>query len=196
MASTEAISSSEANSPRLASTKPSCTPATHFSCQASERPRESASSIICPRVKDDRALVVGVFLRKTALDELPQMLNILRGDMSFVGPRPLRTVQVYGWLQEIPQWAVRHQVRPGLSGLAQVVGSYYYSPLQKLRYDRIYIRHISLAFDLKLLFLAFMVVFYLRWHADWDGHIPRRWLRWGTRPSVRLEARPAEVAAE
>ena len=112
------------------------------------------------------------------------------------GPRPLRTVQVYDWLQEIPQWAGRHQVRPGLSGLAQVVGSYYYPALQKLRYDRIYIRHISLAFDLKLLFLAFMVVFYLRWHADWDGHIPRRWLRWGTRPSVRLEARPAEVAAE
>ncbi|MFN8498470.1 MAG: sugar transferase [Anaerolineae bacterium] len=152
-----------------------------FKFRSMIRNAEAETGPIPARVKDDRALVVGVFLRKTALDELPQMLNILRGDMSFVGPRPLRTVQVYGWLQEIPQWAVRHQVRPGLSGLAQVVGSYYYSPLQKLRYDRIYIRHISLAFDLKLLFLAFMVVFYLRWRPDWDGHIPRKWLRWGAR---------------
>ena len=123
---------------------------------------------------------VGRILRRTRIDELPQLFNILRGDMSFVGPRPHRTVQIHGWLKEIPQWAVRHQVRPGLSGLAQVVGSYYYTPLQKLRYDRVYIRHISLALDVKLLLLAFLVVFWLRWQPDWDGHIPRRWLRWGS----------------
>ncbi|MFN8471780.1 MAG: sugar transferase [Anaerolineae bacterium] len=150
-----------------------------FKFRSMIRNAEAETGPIPARVKDERALVVGVFLRKTALDELPQMLNILRGDMSFVGPRPLRTVQVYGWLQEIPQWAVRHRVRPGLSGLAQVVGSYYYSPLQKLRYDRIYINHISLAFDLKLVALAFLVVFYMRWRPDWDGHIPRKWLKWG-----------------
>ncbi len=164
-----------------------------FKFRSMIRNAEAETGPIPARVKDDRALVVGVFLRKTALDELPQMLNILRGDMSFVGPRPLRTVQVYGWLQEIPQWAVRHQVRPGLSGLAQVVGSYYYSPLQKLRYDRIYIRHISLAFDLKLLFLAFMVVFYLRWQPDWDGHIPRKWLRWGTRSESQQAPRTLQA---
>ena len=153
-----------------------------FKFRSMIRNAEAETGPIPARVKDERALLVGRFFRKTALDELPQLFNILRGDMSIVGPRPLRTVQVYGWLQEIPQWAVRHRVRPGLSGLAQVVGSYYYSPLQKLRYDRIYIQHISLALDIKLLLLAFLVVFWLRWQPAWDGHIPRAWLRWGSRP--------------
>ncbi len=151
-----------------------------FKFRSMIRNAEAETGPIPARVKDPRALLVGRFLRKTALDELPQLLNILRGDMSFVGPRPHRTVQIHGWLKEIPQWAERHQVRPGLSGLAQVVGSYYYTPLQKLRYDRVYIRHISLALDIKLLLRAFRVVFWLRWQPDWDGHSPRTWLRWGS----------------
>jgi len=126
--------------------------------------------------EDMRALRFGRILRKTALDELPQLLNILRGDMSFVGPRPQRTVLVYEYLQTMPEFAERHRVLPGLAGLAQVAGHYYISPRQKLRYDRIYARHASLGFDLKLIYLAFALVFYLRWKPGGADRIPRHWL--------------------
>lgn len=126
--------------------------------------------------EDSRVLRVGHFLRKTALDELPQLINILRGEMSFVGPRPQRTVLVHAYLQTMPEYAERHRVLPGLSGLAQVVGSYYLTPRQKLRLDRLYARHAGFGFDLKLIALAFGVVFYLRWRKDWNGRLPRSWL--------------------
>lgn len=136
---------------------------------------------ILARENDARVLLLGRFLRKTALDELPQLINILVGDMSFVGPRPQRTVLVQGYLERMPEFAQRHAIRPGLAGLAQLVGSYHITPRQKLRFDRVYARHASLAFDLKLLLLSFLLVFWLRWRKDWDGRIPRRWLRWGRR---------------
>jgi lipopolysaccharide/colanic/teichoic acid biosynthesis glycosyltransferase len=126
--------------------------------------------------KDDkRLLFIGKFLRKMALDELPQVINILRGEMSFVGPRPQRTFLVNNYIKDLPQYALRHRVRPGLAGLAQVVGHYYVTPLQKLRYDRIYVRHISLRFDLKILLWAFLIVFWFRWQKDWNGCLPA-WL--------------------
>jgi lipopolysaccharide/colanic/teichoic acid biosynthesis glycosyltransferase len=128
------------------------------------------------RESDSRVLRSGKFLRKTALDELPQLFNIFKGEMSFVGPRPQRTVLVYLYLRDLPGFAERHAVLPGLAGLAQVAGNYFATPLQKLRYDRIYARHASLGFDLKLLAIAFALVFWLRWRKDWDGKIPRSWL--------------------
>jgi len=128
---------------------------------------------------DERILMIGRVLRKSALDELPQLLNILKDEMSFVGPRPQRTVLVHGYLGKMPQYAQRHQVLPGLSGLAQVAGDYYLTPLQKLRFDRLYIRHASLGMDIKLLLLAFLVTFWYRWQPGWDGRLPRRLLRWG-----------------
>jgi lipopolysaccharide/colanic/teichoic acid biosynthesis glycosyltransferase len=97
--------------------------------------------------------------------------------MSFVGPRPQRTVLVSEYVREMPEYAERHVVPPGLAGLAQVAGSYYISPRQKLRFDRLYVRHASLGFDLRLLAVAFLVVFYLRWRPRWNGRLPRRWLR-------------------
>lgn len=127
---------------------------------------------------DERTLRVGRFLRKTALDELPQLLNILRGEMSFVGPRPQRTVLVREYLDEMPEYAERHRVLPGLSGLAQVAGDYYLTPRQKLRFDRLYIQHANLGYDVKLLFLAFLITFWFRWQKDWDGRLPRNWLRY------------------
>jgi lipopolysaccharide/colanic/teichoic acid biosynthesis glycosyltransferase len=142
---------------------------------------ESVTGPILARRDDSRTLSIGRFLRKTALDELPQLFNILLGQMSFVGPRPQRTVLVYEYLQEIPEFAERHRVLPGLSGLAQVVGNYYSTPRQKLRFDRIYAQHASLGFDLKLLVLAFLIVFWLRWRPDWDGRIPRSWMRFGVK---------------
>lgn len=129
--------------------------------------------------KDERVLGMGYLLRKTALDELPQLINILKGEMSFVGPRPQRTVLVLGYLQAMPEYAKRHRVLPGLAGLAQVAGDYYLTPRQKLRFDRLYIQYTSLGFDLKLIFLAFMIAFWYRWQRDWDGRLPRRLLRLG-----------------
>ena len=128
---------------------------------------------------DKRVLLIGRFLRKTALDELPQLINILRGEMSFVGPRPQRTVLVHGYLKKLPQYTERHRVRPGISGLAQVFGHYYVTPPQKLRYDRIYVRHVSIGLDLKLLMLAFIIVFWLRWKKERDDKILRVLLRIG-----------------
>jgi lipopolysaccharide/colanic/teichoic acid biosynthesis glycosyltransferase len=144
------------------------------------RGAEDATGPVLASEKDERVLGMGYLLRKTALDELPQLLNILVGEMSFVGPRPQRTVLVQGYLRDLPAYAQRHLVLPGLAGLAQVAGDYYLTPLQKLRFDRLYIRYTSLGFDLKLIFLAFLLTFWYRWQKDWDGRLPRRLLRIGS----------------
>lgn len=140
------------------------------------RNAEDQTGPIPAREKDARILRSGRFLRKTALDELPQLANILRGEMSFVGPRPLRTVVVLEYLQRLPEFADRHQVQPGLAGLAQVVGDYYVPLRSRLRLDRLYVRHAGLLFDMQLLVLAVLIVFWYRWKKNWDGHLPRRWL--------------------
>jgi lipopolysaccharide/colanic/teichoic acid biosynthesis glycosyltransferase len=115
------------------------------------------------------------------------LINILLGQMSFVGPRPQRTVLVLEYLERMPEYAERHRVLPGIAGLAQVAGDYYLTPRQKLRFDRLYIRHISLGFDLKLLGLAFWIAFWMRWQKNWDGRIPRNLIRWGSKayPGLR-----------
>jgi len=147
-----------------------------FKLRTMVRGAEVKTGPVLAAEEDKRALRFGRILRKTALDELPQLVNILRGDMSFVGPRPQRTVLVYEYMQTMPEFAERHRVLPGLAGLAQVAGHYYITPRQKLRYDRIYARHASLGFDLKLIFLAFLLVFYLRWTPGGAERIPRKWL--------------------
>jgi lipopolysaccharide/colanic/teichoic acid biosynthesis glycosyltransferase len=136
---------------------------------------------VLSREGDDRVLLVGRLLRKTALDELPQVINILKGEMSFVGPRPQRTVLVHDYLVAMPEYAERHRVLPGLSGLAQVAGDYYLTPRQKLRFDRLYIHNLSLGNDIKLLFLACLITFWFRWRKDWTGRLPRRLLKLGVR---------------
>lgn len=139
---------------------------------------EADTGPIASNQQDQRVHLIGHLLRKTALDELPQLLNILGGEMSFVGPRPLRTVVEVEYLREIPGYAARYDVLPGLSGLAQIAGDYYLPSRDKLRYERIYAEHVSLGFDIKLILLAFMLVFWLRWKKDWDGRVPRAWIRW------------------
>ncbi len=138
---------------------------------------QETGPVLSTGYEDERALRVGRFLRKTALDELPQLINILKGEMSFVGPRPQRTVLVRGYLERIPEYAERHRVLPGLAGLAQVAGDYYLTPRQKLRYDRLYIRHQSVGYDIQLILLAFAIAFWFRWQKDWNGRLPRRWFR-------------------
>ncbi len=137
------------------------------------RQAENGTGPVASHEGDARILLFGRFLRRTALDELPQLLNILVGEMSFVGPRPQRTVLVHGYLQTMPEYAQRHTVLPGLAGLAQVAGDYYLTPRQKLRFDRLYIRYCSLGYDLKLLVLAFLITFYFRWIPGWRGRLPR-----------------------
>ncbi len=153
-----------------------------FKFRTMVRGAEETTGPVLARESDERVLAFGAVLRKTALDELPQMINILRGEMSFVGPRPQRTVLVLNYLDKIPAYAERHRVLPGLAGLAQVAGDYYLTPRQKLRYDRLYIRYASLGFDLKLIFLAFLLAFWYRWKKDWDGRLPRKLFRWGSIP--------------
>ncbi|MGD2156744.1 MAG: sugar transferase, partial [Anaerolineales bacterium] len=151
-----------------------------FKFRTMVRGAERSTGPILAREDDIRALWFGRFLRKTALDELPQLVNILRGEMSFVGPRPQRTILVNEYLKQMPEFAERHRVLPGLSGLAQVAGDYYLTPRQKLRYDSLYTRHSSLGFDIKLILIAFLIVFWLRWRKDWNGRLPRGWLRFGS----------------
>ncbi len=141
---------------------------------------EENTGPVMAQEKDSRTLLCGRLLRKTALDELPQLVNILVGDMSVVGPRPQRTVLVHAYLQEMPEYAERHQVSPGLAGLAQVAGSYYLTPRQKLRFDRLYIQHMSLGYDLRLLLSAFLITFWYRWRKGWQGRLPRKLLHPGS----------------
>jgi len=110
--------------------------------------------------KDDpRVTKVGRFIRKTRIDELPQLINILKGDMSIVGPRPERPILTYKFNEEIPGFVNRLQVKPGLTGWAQVTGGYELSPKEKLEKDMYYIENQSLWLDLKIIFKTIFVVF-------------------------------------
>jgi lipopolysaccharide/colanic/teichoic acid biosynthesis glycosyltransferase len=107
---------------------------------------------------DPRTTRVGKVLRPLHLDEMPQLLNILMGDMSLVGPRPERPELVRRFLQEAPGFSSRLKVLPGLTGLAQVRGRYDLPPSDKLRYDNLYIRRLGPILDLKLLAITLFVV--------------------------------------
>ena len=112
---------------------------------------------------DDRITGVGRFIRKTRLDELPQIWNVLRGDMSFVGPRPERPFFVAELSKAIPFYQQRHAVKPGLTGWAQVkyrYGSSLEDAMEKLRYDLYYIKHLSIFFDLTIVFDTVKVVLF------------------------------------
>jgi sugar transferase (PEP-CTERM system associated) len=112
---------------------------------------------------DDRVTRIGRFLRKTRLDELPQLWNVIRGDMSFVGPRPERPFFVEQLSQQIPFYQQRHAVKPGLTGWAQVkyrYGSSLEDAMEKLRYDLYYIKHLSVFFDLTIVFDTVKVVLF------------------------------------
>lgn len=104
---------------------------------------------------DPRVTRVGKFIRKTSIDELPQLFNILKGDMSLVGPRPERPFFVEKFREEIPRYMVKHQVRPGLTGWAQINGYRGDTSIRKrIEYDLYYIENWTLGFDIKILFLT------------------------------------------
>ena len=108
---------------------------------------------------DDRITPVGHFIRKTRIDELPQFFNILKGDMSFVGPRPERPEIVAEYEKEFPEFDLRMKVKAGLTGYAQVYGKYNTTAYDKLKLDLIYVQKYSLLMDLRLIFMTLKVIF-------------------------------------
>jgi lipopolysaccharide/colanic/teichoic acid biosynthesis glycosyltransferase len=102
---------------------------------------------------------VGKVIRATRIDELPQLINILKNDMSFVGPRPERVEHVAEYSKELPEFTYRLRVKGGLTGYAQILGKYNTSAYDKLRLDLMYIENQSLFLDLKILMLTFKTVF-------------------------------------
>lgn len=133
---------------------------------------EAASGPVQAVAEDPRVTRIGRVLRATAMDELPQLLNIFLGDMSFVGPRALRPNEreVNGGagpvpLAEVPGYMARHAVRPGLTGLAQVFLPGEAPRRKKFRYDLLYIRRRSFAFDLRLIALSFWITFRGKWES-------------------------------
>ena len=108
---------------------------------------------------DDRVTPVGRVIRNIHFDELPQIFNILKGDMSLVGPRPERPEIAAQYKREIPEFDYRLKVKAGLTGFAQVYGKYNTTPYDKLKLDLTYIENYSILLDFKLLFLTFKILF-------------------------------------
>lgn len=132
-------------------------------------PREGEDWPVLDLEKDPRLTRVGNLLRATALDELPQLLNILKGDMSFVGPRPLPLKMedgersYYEKIEEVPGYQLRTRVRPGLTGIAQIYAPKDVGRRSKFRYDNLYIKRMSFWLDLKLIFLSLWITLKGRW---------------------------------
>ncbi|MCE5192114.1 MAG: sugar transferase [Actinomycetia bacterium] len=122
------------------------------------RDAEAVSGPVLAEQDDTRITPLGGFLRRYRLDEIPQLINIVLGDMSFVGPRPERPFFVDQYLQDIPGYRERFRVKPGVTGLAQVSGTYATTPERKLKYDLIYLYHQNLLMDVQILVETVRVV--------------------------------------
>ena len=107
---------------------------------------------------DERITKIGRYLRKFRIDELPQFFNILKGDMSVVGPRPERVEHVEKYSEDIPEFAYRLKVKGGLTGYAQIYGKYNTSAYDKLRLDLMYIENYSIFLDIKLIILTVRIL--------------------------------------
>lgn len=107
---------------------------------------------------DSRITPVGRFIRAVRIDELPQLFNILKGDMSFIGPRPERPEIIRQYMEEMPEFAFRMKVKAGLAGYAQVYGKYNTTPYDKLKLDLSYIENYSVWLDLKLMLLTLKIL--------------------------------------
>jgi lipopolysaccharide/colanic/teichoic acid biosynthesis glycosyltransferase len=133
---------------------------------------ERATGAIQATEQDPRVTRIGRFMRATAMDELPQLVNILRGDMSFVGPRALRPGEVETGadgrlerLEDVPGFEHRIKVRPGLTGLAQVYARRDVPRRQKFKYDRLYVERRSWSLDVRLILLSFWISVLGTWEA-------------------------------
>ena len=120
---------------------------------------EKGGKVIPCTERDPRITRVGSFIRRFRIDELPQLFNILKGDMSVVGPRPERVEHVKKYCEEVPEFAYRMRVKGGLTGYAQIFGKYNTSAYDKLRLDLMYIENQNLLLDLKLIMLTVKTLF-------------------------------------
>lgn len=142
---------------------------------------ERVTGAVQATANDPRVTRIGRLLRATALDELPQLINIFRGDMSVVGPRPLRPDEADTTgdgsvipLSSVPGYAERHEIRPGLTGLAQIYASRDIPRTWKFRYDRVYRRNVSLWLDVRLVLRSLWITFAGRWGREQPGGRRRR----------------------
>lgn len=119
---------------------------------------EAKSGPVLAKEGDSRITKVGRFIRATRIDELPQLFNVLKGEMSIVGPRPERPFFVEQFIKEKPEYSYRHNVKPGITGLAQIAGKYNTTAYDKLTYDIIYIQEQSIKTDLIIMLQTFKVL--------------------------------------
>ncbi|WP_220182101.1 sugar transferase [Bacillus taeanensis] len=113
-----------------------------------------------PTAEDDpRIANIGKWMRKARFDELPQLFNVLKGEMSLIGPRPERPYFVEKFKKTNPNYTYRFMVKPGMTGLAQIMGKYTSTPEDKLRFDLMYVQNYSLLLDIKILFRTFYILF-------------------------------------
>ncbi|MYL49262.1 exopolysaccharide biosynthesis polyprenyl glycosylphosphotransferase [Halobacillus litoralis] len=121
---------------------------------------ENKTGPVLATFKDPRITTIGSFIRATRLDELPQLFNVLKGEMSLIGPRPEREYFVKQFNKQFPDYHHRLEVKPGITGLAQVHAKYTTSAEDKLRFDLAYVKNYSLSSDWKILILTLKVVFH------------------------------------
>lgn len=115
---------------------------------------EAKTGATLAKKDDDRITKIGKFMRSTRIDELPQLINVIKGEMSLIGPRPEREIFIKQFMEMIPDYKYRVNVKPGITGLAQVLGKYNSDPVDKLRFDLLYIRKYSIFLDIKILLLT------------------------------------------
>ncbi|AVK63333.1 UDP-phosphate N-acetylgalactosaminyl-1-phosphate transferase [Lactobacillus sp. CBA3606] len=120
---------------------------------------EAKTGAVWAQKNDNRITPVGRFMRKTRIDELPQFWNVLKGDMSLVGPRPERPVLTEEFSQQFEDFPKRLRIIPGITGYAQINGGYDITPDEKCKLDNYYIAHYSLWFDIKMLLGTIRVIF-------------------------------------
>ena len=130
---------------------------------------EAQTGAVLAAKDDPRITRVGSLLRRTAMDEMPQAINILLGQMSFVGPRPERPELVSVIVGRLPRFRQREAIRPGLTGLAQVYERYYTEPERKLPYDLAYVYRRSLSLDARLFFRSWHITSKASWDSDQES---------------------------
>ena len=122
--------------------------------------KQSNSNEVLPTANDDERITkIGKIIRALHIDEIPQFINVLIGDMSVVGPRPERIEHVHLYTKEIPEFTYRYKVKAGITGLAQIYGKYNTTAINKLKLDLIYIKKYTPMFDLELILKTFKVIF-------------------------------------
>ena len=120
---------------------------------------EKAGRAVLATKDDPRITKVGRIIRKCRIDELPQLINVFKGDMSFVGPRPERPEFIEKYMEEMPEFSYRMKVRAGITVYAQLYGKYNTKPYDKLKFDLYYIEQFSLGLDIRLMILTFKILF-------------------------------------